>query len=108
MVIRHTPDYQPSPSQLISTIHPLIFLWTSKGFVSPESFFIFFLNLYIPPWLQKRLLANTFVSHFTNTFVEITHSSLTAFSEDIFSSAEGRNGRRERVMELKKLPKLNL
>ena len=45
--------YHPSPSQLISRILPLIFLWTPKGFISPESFLNFFLNLYIPPWLQK-------------------------------------------------------
>ena len=69
MVNKHTVNYHPSPSQLISRIHPLIFLWTPKGFISPESFLNFFLNLYIPPWLQKsfkfivlRLLANTFVN----------------------------------------------
>ena len=45
--------YHPSPSQLISRILPLIFLWTPKGFISPESFLNFFLNLYIPPWLRK-------------------------------------------------------
>ena len=45
--------YHPSPSQLISRILPLIFLWTPKGFISPESFLNFFLNLYIPPWLWK-------------------------------------------------------
>ena len=53
MVNKHTVDYHPSPSQLISRIHTLIFLWTPKGFISPESFLNFFLNLYIPPWLQK-------------------------------------------------------
>ena len=52
-VNKHTVDYQPSPSQLISRIRPLIFLWTPKGFISPESFLNFFLNLYIPPWLRK-------------------------------------------------------
>ena len=68
MVNKHTVDYHPSPSQLISRIHTLIFLWTPKGFISPESFLNFFLNLYIPPWLQKsfkfmvlRLLANTLI-----------------------------------------------
>ena len=53
MVNKHTVDYHPSPSQLISRIHTLIFLWTPKGFISPESFLNFFLNLYIPPWLRK-------------------------------------------------------
>ena len=53
MVNKHTIDYHPSRSQLISRIHPFIFLWTHKGFISPESVLIFFLNLYIPPWLRK-------------------------------------------------------
>ena len=53
MVNKHTVDYHPSSSQLISRIHPLIFLWTPKGHISPESFLNFFLNLYIPPWLRK-------------------------------------------------------
>ena len=74
MVNKHTVDYHP----LTSRIHPLIFLWTPKGFISPESFLIFFLNLYIPPWLRKsfkfmvlRLLANTFVSQKINLFIFI-------------------------------------
>ena len=33
----------------------IIFLWTSKGFISPESFLNFLLNLYISPWLRKSL-----------------------------------------------------
>ena len=53
MVNKHTVNYHPSPSQLVSRIHTLIFLWTPKGFISPESFLNFFLNLYIPPWLRK-------------------------------------------------------
>ena len=36
MVNKHTVNYHPSPSQLISRIDPLIFLWTPKGFISPE------------------------------------------------------------------------
>ena len=69
MVNKHTVDYHPSPSELTSRIHPLIFLWTLKKFLSPEYFLNFFSNLYIPPWLRKsfkfmvlRLLENTFVS----------------------------------------------
>ena len=53
MVNKHTVNYHPSPSQLVSRIHTLIFPWTPKGFISPESFLNFFLNLYIPPWLRK-------------------------------------------------------
>ena len=54
MVNKDTVDYYPSSSKLISRIHPLIFLWTPKGSISPKSFLNFFLNLYIPPCLQKR------------------------------------------------------
>ena len=112
MVNKHTVDYDPSPSQLISRIHTLIFLWTPKEFISPESFLNFFLNLYIPPWLQKsfkfsvKITANTFVSqkiesvHFylcpqaklyrrflslSSRQKGIAHSSQTLFFEDIFS-----------------------
>ena len=72
MVNEHTIDCHPSPSEFTSRIHPLIFLWTPKGFISPEYFLNFFSNLYIPPWLQEsfkfmvlRLLENTFVSQKT-------------------------------------------
>ena len=53
MINKRTVDYHPSPSQLILRIHTLIFLCTPKGFIFPESFLSFFLNLYIPPWLRK-------------------------------------------------------
>ena len=69
MVNKHNVDYHVSSSELISRIQPLIFLWPPKWFISPKSFLRFFLNLHIPPWLQKscklmvlRLLANTFVN----------------------------------------------
>ena len=42
MVNEHTVDYHPSPSELTSRIHPLIYLWTAKGFIfSPEYFLNF-------------------------------------------------------------------
>ena len=47
----HTVDYHPIPSELTSRIHPLVLLWTPKGFISPEYFFVISSNLYIPPWL---------------------------------------------------------
>ena len=54
IVDKQTADYHPNPpSQLISSIQPLIFLWTPEGFIYPESFLDFFVNLYIPPWLRK-------------------------------------------------------
>ena len=55
MVNKHTVDYHPSSSQLTSRIYPLRFLCTPRGFIFSESFLNFFLNLYIPPWLQKSL-----------------------------------------------------
>ena len=64
IINKHTVDYHPSPSQLISRIQPLIFLWTPKWFISPEPFLIFFLNLYIPPLLRKSfkfIVLNTFI-----------------------------------------------
>ena len=69
MLNEHTVDYHPSPSELTSRIHPLIFLWTPKEFSSLKYILNFFSNLYIPPWLRKSfkftvliLLENTFVS----------------------------------------------
>ena len=79
MVNKSTVDYHPSPSQLISKIHPLIFLWTLKGFISPESSQSFFLNLHIPPWFRKsfkfialRSLVNTSVNQKTEK-IESVH-----------------------------------
>ena len=39
--------------QIYCQLPIIIFLWTPEGFISPESFLNFLLNLYIPPWLQK-------------------------------------------------------
>ena len=39
--IKHAIDYHPSPLQLFSRVHPLIFLWSPKGLISPESFLSF-------------------------------------------------------------------
>ena len=33
MVNEHTIDYHPSLSELTPKIHPLLFLWTPKGFM---------------------------------------------------------------------------
>ena len=69
LVNKHVLNYHTSPSQLTSRIHRLRFLWSPKGFISPEPYMNFFLNLYIPPWLWNRfkfivlrLLENIFVS----------------------------------------------
>ena len=100
------------------------------GFISPEYFLNFFLNLDIQPWLRKsfkfsvKITANTFVSqkiesvHFysypkaklyckilslSSRQKRIVHSSRTVFFEDIFSWEE----RGERIIELKKNTKIN-
>ena len=61
-------SFSKNVSEFASRIHPLIFLWSPKGFISPEYFLDFFSNLYIPPWLRKsfkfmtlRWLENTFL-----------------------------------------------
>ena len=130
MVNKHTVNYHPSPWQLISRIHTVMFLWTPKGFISPESFLNFFLNLYIPLWLRKSfkfILLRLLQIHLWVKKIESVHfyschqaklsprflslsrretgiaySSRTAFLEFIFSWGE----RGERIMELKKTPKL--
>ena len=111
MVNKHTVDYDPSPSRLPSRIYPLIFLWIPKGFITPESFLKYFLTCIFHHGFGKvsnswlRLLANKFVRqkiksvHFyscpqaklsrkflllTHRQKEITHSSRTVFSEDLF------------------------
>ena len=53
MLNKHTVDYRPSLSEFTSKMHHLIFLWTPKGFISPECIYIYILNLYIPPLLKK-------------------------------------------------------
>ena len=44
---------QQNSKQIYCQLPTIIFLWSPKGFISPESFLNFLLNLYIPPWLQK-------------------------------------------------------
>ena len=44
---------QQNSKQTYCQLPIIIFLWTPKGFISPESFLNFLLNLYIPPWLLK-------------------------------------------------------
>ena len=67
MVSKHTIDYHPSPSKSISRIHPLIFLWTPKEFISPVSFLNFFLvySIMVAEKFQiysVQINANAFVS----------------------------------------------
>ena len=78
----HTIDCHPSPSELTSMIHPLIFLWILKRLISLGYFLNFFSNLYIPSWLQKsfkfmvlRLLGDTYVSrNLTMNLINFAHA----------------------------------
>ena len=76
MVNKHTVDYHPIPSQLISRIHchislDSIFLWSQK---------IESVHFYSCPHVK---LFPRFLS-IPHRQKEITHSSRTAFSEDLF------------------------
>ena len=133
MVNKHTVDYHPSPSQLISRIHTLIFLWTPKGFISPESFLNFFLNLHIPSWLCKNFkfivltllqihlrvkTLNLFIFtyaqnqnsapgfyHYPPGRQELSIPTKQRFLKVFFPEKKGGGGGK-RIMEFKKLPKL--
>ena len=119
----------PSPSEFTSRTHPLIFLWTPKGLISPEYFLIFFSNLCIPPIFQPwkkcfklmvlRLLENTFVSkrlesvHFYSypqVFIITTlgRKKLPISPKQSILKIYFLPSERERTMELKISPKLNL
>ena len=111
-------------SQLNSRIHPLIFLWTHKGFISPESFLNFFLHLYIPSWLQKsfkfivlRLLAKNWICSFLKALRQNSppgyhyppgRRKLPILHNSVFWRPFFPSKKRGRIMELEKLPKLNL
>ena len=55
MANEHTVVYHFSPSKLTSKIHLLIFLWTPKGFISPE----YLLNFFLKP-VYPTIVAETF------------------------------------------------
>ena len=54
MVHEHTVNYHPSPPELTSIIHLVIFLWTPKGFISPEYFLNFFLKPVYPTMVAEK------------------------------------------------------
>ena len=105
----------------------IIFLWTPKGFISPEFFLNFLLNLYISPWLRKSFkfsvkttaskkieslqfyscpqakLSPRFLS-LSPRQTGIAHFTKTAFSEDTFSVAE-RGGEDSVVEKITKISK---
>ena len=126
MVSKYTVDYHPSRSQLLSTICSHISMDSWGVYLSK----IFFLNLYIPSWLRKyfkcsvlRLLQIHFWVKKLNLLI-FTHASKQNSPLGFYHYPSGRQELRippkqiflkiffseekegERLMELKKLPKL--
>ena len=115
MAHKHTDDYHPNPSQLISRKNSFIFRWTSKEFFSPGCFWNFFLNVYIKVsenfqiysvkvtskniyesknWICLFSLEPQVKVSSRFFFPEITYSSRTSFPEDIIPQQKGRGGGR--------------
>ena len=65
MVNKHTVDYHPSPLQLTSKIHPLTFLWTPEGFISPESFLLWFSFKHAEVWRFFNLTNKIFTRSYS-------------------------------------------
>ena len=93
IVNKHTVDYHPSPSQLISRIHTLILLQTLKGFISPRIFLDFFPKPVYSTMVMKkfqiygvRITANTFVSKKLNLFI-FTHAPKQNFPQVLLLSS---------------------
>ena len=104
---------QQNSKQTYCRISIIIFLWTPKGFISPESFLNLLLNLYISPWLRKsfkfivfRLMPQAKLSpsfyHYPPSRRELLIPPEQHFLKIFFP--EQKEG--ERIMQLKKLPKL--
>ena len=111
MVNKYTVNYHHIPLQLISKIHPLMFLWISKGFIRiflelfpkavysttvAERFQIYSVKITANTSLRKKVESVHFYScpqakvsrwflSFSSRQTEIAHSSRTAVFEYIFS-----------------------
>ena len=121
MAIKYTADCHLSPSELTSRIHIAIFLWTLKGFISPEYFMNFLSNLYtLTQWQRRfkfmvlRLLKHTFVSQKIKS-VQFYSYPQTKLSSRLLQSPHTQKkathiSRTEfferRIMELKKMTKV--
>ena len=114
MVNKHTVNYHHIPLQLISKIHPLMFLWISKGFIRiflelfpkavysttvAERFQIYSVKISANTSLRQKVESVHFYScpqakvsrwflSFSSRQTEIAHSSRTAVFEYIFSWGE--------------------
>ena len=77
MVNEYIVDYHRSSSELTSRIHPVIFLWTPKWFVSPE----YFLNIFSQTCISHHGCGNG--SNFQIQDVEITGDYILNVSQKI-------------------------
>ena len=97
MVNKYTVNYHPSLSELTSRIHPVIFLWTPKGFIFLECFLNFFSNLYIPPWCGKNYGVNgvkvtdKYICESENWICSFTHSPKPNYSQVLIITLQARN-----------------
>ena len=131
MVNEHTVDYHPSPSELTSRIHPLIFLCIPKGFIfCPECFLNFFKPVFhtmvaekfqihgvkitgkcmceSKSWICSFLLMSL-SKNFPQVLIVTSclgRSKLTISPNNVFCIFPQQRGRR--IKELKKWQKLNL
>ena len=71
----------------ITDYHISIFLWTPKGFTSPESFLNFLLNLYIPPWLRKSFKQNLRLIVLRLLQIHVWRLSMWQFETRLFASS---------------------
>ena len=77
-VNEHTVNYHPSPSELTSTIHPLIFPWTPKGYISPA----YFLNCFSRNYIYPTMFAEKFQIHgvkITEKYICESKNSICSF-----------------------------
>ena len=77
-VNEHTINYHPSPSELTSRIHPLIFPWTPKGYISPA----YFLNCFSKNYIYPTMFAEKFQIHgvkITGKYICESKNSICSF-----------------------------
>ena len=76
MVNEYIVDYHRSSSELTSRIHPVIFLWTPKWFVSPE----YFLNIFSQTCISTMIAEMVQIFKFKILrLLEITEIEITEY-----------------------------
>lgn len=75
MLTKDNLDYHPSPSELSSRIHCIIFLWISKGFISPSRTFLeLFIKPVYPTKVAEKFQNHYWVWNFCESKIESIHS----------------------------------